>query len=295
MRWLFAATPSVALALAVAVTGAGCTAAFRTQDGGAMTKPGVAGGTTNSIYLGDRGGLFTQLGIGLLTAGAMGSAVRTLGSTSSTSRTYDNQGNAVDVTTTTTTYEVDTAKAAAIAKGGENMSNAAKQDRDRGARDLNQDYNGLTGGLEIAMRRLGGDTSGWMADFGWRGTTRLGAWGLRGAAKLGFGKYTFHDRAVSRGTATSIVMEDSTYAFFGFPLRLGVAYRGFVEAFAQVDLNIVTLANDTLDDDQASSPSPWRVGARATLYRYLYAELTYAFSSMRAADTSTILEVGLEF
>lgn len=288
MRWQYAAI------LVVAATG--CNVAYRTQDGGAMTKPGVAGGTTRSIYIGDRGGILTKLGIAGLTGVAMFGAVSNVHTSESRSRTYDSQGRAWETTTRTTTYTVDRAKAEAIGKGGEQMAkDAEKQAKPM---DVNESYGGLSAGLEIAARRLGGDTSGWMFDFGWKGTWRRGAWGLRSSAKLGFGKYTFHDREVRRSLDTAsapvVRMEDSTYTFFGLPLRLGVAYRGVLEAFAQVDLNAVT-AVGLIDDDQTASPSPWRVGARATVFRYVYAELTYAFSSMRAADTSTMLEVGLEF
>jgi len=275
--------------VALAVS-AGCTAALRTSDGGAFTKPMGGGAQINSVYLGDRGGIFTRLGLLSLGMVAAAGTVDNVQTTSSTSGIYDTRGNRVGTaTTTTTTGTVNAQRAAEAQRAGDALNKAADAQLTGGAIDPTDNYEAMTGGLEVASTRLGGDTSGWMFDFGAKIGKRRGAFGYRAAIKVGFGKYTFHDRM-----RDGMMLPESTYTFFGFPLRLGVTYRGVVELYGQLDLNLVTTFNELLGDDD-TSPSAWRAGARVNVLKYFYAEATLAFSAMRETKTSTLLEVGLEF
>lgn len=282
-------------AVVVLVALTGCTAAFRTTNGGAMARPGVSGGVTNSIVFEDRGGPLTRVGFGLLGAAAATGAVTSTGSSTSSTGVYDSRGNRTGTQTTTTyTGTVDAAagqRAQNLVDSGNNASDAALK---AGAIDPTQNYVSPVGGLEIASRNLGGDTSGWMFDFGVKAAGRYGAWGLRWSARFGFGRFTFHERQLAVGSLASTQMVDSQSTYIGFPLRLGVTYLGLLEVFARLDLNIVTAFNEAIGEEDAS-PSPWRAGGRVFLFKRAYVEAGVMLSAMRKANTSTMLEVGLEF
>lgn len=283
-----------AAVLLVALTG--CTAAYRTTNGGALVKQGVQGGVTNSIVFEDRGGPLTRIGFGLLGAAAASGAVRSTGSTTSESGIYSPGGTRIGTrTTTTTTYTVDP-QAARNAQALVDSGNKASDDALRaGAIDPTQNYVSPVGGLEIASTKLGGDTSGWMFDFGVKAARRYGAWGLRWSARFGFGRFTFHGREVQKNSVAFTTMEDTQYSFVGVPLRLGITYRGLFEVFARLDVNLVTAFLEALPEEHAASPSPWRAGARVFLFKRAYVEAGMMLSTMRAADRSTMLEAGLEF
>lgn len=289
-----------ALAASVAVAGAaGCTTAFRTMDGAALAPPGVAGGRSNSIYLGDRGGPLTRLGIGLLgTAAALG-AFENIKQEVADAPVVDQFGRRVGtVRTTTTTATVNQDQVRRAADLTNSMNQAADDTVRRGAVDVTEGYASYTGGLEIATRDLGGDTSGWIFDFGVRWGERRGAWGVRGAVKLAFGKMTFHGRDTLRGNPAEMPVtsrQDSTFSYLGLPSRLGITYDGHVEVFGQLDLNLLNVYDRINGDAQTATPSPWRAGGRLFLPRGAYVEAAVALSSMRAAERSTLLEVGLDF
>ena len=76
-------------AMVVPVALAGCTAGFRTTNGGAMAKPGVSGGVTNSIVLEDRGGPLTRAGFAVLGIAAATGSVKYTDSSSSDQGVYD--------------------------------------------------------------------------------------------------------------------------------------------------------------------------------------------------------------
>jgi hypothetical protein len=282
-----------AVVLLVALTG--CTAAFRTTNGGAMAKPGLSGGITNSIVLEDRGGPLTRAGFAVLGIAAATGSVKYTGSSSSDAGVYDSGGNRVG-TQTTTTYSgtVDPAAGQAAQNLVDSANAASNATLKAGAIDPTQNYISPVGGLEIATRNIGGDTSGWMFDFGVKAARRYGAWGLRWSARLGFGRFTFHDRNLAIGGVGSMQMVDSQSTYVGFPLRLGVTYRGLLEVFARLDLNLVTVFNEGIGEED-SSPSPWRAGGRVFLFKRAYVEAGLMLSAMRKANTSTMLEVGLEF
>lgn len=261
-----------------------------------MAKPGVAGGTTRSIYIGDRGGLFTQLGLGLLFGVAAAGTVKPGPTTTSSQGIYDGGGNRIGTRTTTTyTGTVDAQAGQDLQRSYDAASGAAGHQLRGGAQDPTQKFDWVTGGLEIASQKLGGDTSGWMFDFGWKGGRRYGDWGLRSAVKFGFGKFTYEGRMVERLRTGAVAVEDSDYTFFGVPIRLGITYRGAVELFGQLDLNLVTAFREALPGQDEASPSPWRAGVRVFAAKMFYAEAGVAMSTMRAVNRSTMLEVGLEF
>jgi hypothetical protein len=275
----------------IAVASTGCTAALRTSDGGAFTKPTAGGAQINSVYIGDRGGLFTRLGIATLGMAAAVGTVENVQSSSSDSGVYDSSGNRIGTERTdTTSGSINTQRAQEGQRAGDQMIGAADAQLKGGAVSQTDNYEVVTGGLEIASTRLGGDTSGWMFDFGGKVGKRRGSFGIRAAIKMGFGKYTFQPRM-----RDEVMLAESTYTFIGFPLRLGVTYRGIVEIYGQLDINLVTTFNELIPDENNSSPSPWRTGARLSVAKYFYAEAALLFSAMRQEKTSALLEVGLEF
>ena len=270
---------------------AGCNVALRSSDGGAFARPAAGEAQIRSLYVGDRGGLFSRLGLGALGGLAAMGTVDNVNSSTTATPIYDGSGNRVGTETTTiTSGTVNADRAAALQRTGDQATATMDDQLRGGAIDPTQNYGSVTGGLEIASTKLGGDTSGWMFDFGVKGGQRYGAWGYRAALKIGLGKYTFHERE-----RDGVMHPESTYKFFGFPLRLGITYHGVVEVFGQLDLNLVTAFTESLPEEFDSSPSPWRTGVRVTIARYVYAEAGIAFSAMRSAKTSTMLEAGIEF
>ncbi|CAN5231318.1 hypothetical protein BH11MYX1_BH11MYX1_39940 [soil metagenome] len=279
--------------VAMAIAASGCTAAFRTQTGGAMAPTGVSSGTTNSIYSGDRGGLLTRaslLGLGVIAAAGAVDA--------HTERTVTDNGTYYTVTDTTT-YTANPAAAQAAA----DMMTAST--------DPSQNFGGLCAGLEIAGRHLGGDTSGWMFDFGYAAAQQSSKsrWGLRYSAKLKFGQLTMHDRTGrsydSFDQTVSMKTGDFDYNFFGGVIRAGATYWlplahhnvAMVEAFIQTDLNIMATTDNEAHRgfDELSHPSPWSVGARFTAFKYLYVESFIAWSALNAEHESLGLEAGFAF
>lgn len=273
---MFRRTAVLALALSA------CTAAYKTTSGGATAKPGVEGGTTSSIYLGDRGGLLTRLGLAGVGAAA---AVGSVENVQSTTREVGRDDRYI-YTETTTTGTVNAERA----RGAQQILDTAG--------DWKQDLGGLSAGLEIASTKLGGDTSGWMFDFGNTWTSKFGSWGARGSLKIKFGKMTFHDRVkrTVMNLGVSEVMEEQTYSLLGFPVRAGLTYRGIIELFFQADLNVITAFQmQELFTDLSPSPSLWHVGARLAAFKFLYVEAVMSVSAMRESRTSYGLEGGFAF
>ncbi len=276
----------------IALGAVGCTAAFRTQDGGATAPTGVSGGRSSSIYIGDRGGLLTRaslLGLGALAAaGAVDSK---------TTRTVSDEGSYYRVTTeTTSTVNVERAQSAVDLMGA--------------ASDPSQNFGGLCAGLEIASRSLGGDTSGWMFDFGYAtaSTSTTSHWGVRASGKFAFGSMGLHDRTLSSYTPDADVTTkagDASYNFFGTFLRAGATYWlpvahhnvAMLEGFVEGDLNWLTWLDgqQTRGFDQLSHASPWSAGFRFTAIKVLYVEAKLLWSAMNSAHTSTGLEAGFAF
>lgn len=271
---------AVKLAWSLLVLTSACTAAVKTSTGGAYTKPGVEGGTSRSVYIGDRGGVLTR--VGMTAVGGLA----TMGSISSSTRSERVSGGYV-YRTDTISVDVERARQA--------------QEILDAANDWSKDLTHLQAGLEIAARDLGGDTSGWMFDFGQNvGVPINGSWGLRGGIRLEFGRMTFHDRKkrIVENLVVREVMEDSTFAMFGIPTRMGLTFRGVAELFFQADLNLVTLFNElasaATELGENSSPSPWHAGARITL-KYLYAEAVMSLSALDEDRISYGLEAGFAF
>lgn len=274
--------------LAVILVLGGCTAAFRTQSGGATARDGVSSGTTNSLYFSDRGGLLTRAGLVALGLVAAAGSVENVKRESSVS---DNGDGTVTVHTRTSgTFNAASAAAAA------DILDAAS--------DPHQNFGGLTGGLEIASTSLGGDTSGWMFEFGYAYATVFHSrWGFEGSAKFAFGGFTQHDRMIATfdtsssdaGVVTN-VKGDGTYDFLGFPIRAGITYRvapkTTIEPFVKLEWNLYPV-ND--NSQLTIDPSPWHFGGRFTILDYFYAEADVRFSGLRDSARSYGLEVGFAF
>jgi hypothetical protein len=266
----------------------GCTAAYRTTSGGATAREGVSSGTTGSLYFSDRGGILTRAGLAALGMVAAFGAVRDVKSESTVTNNGD--GTVTVHTKQSGTFNAHDAQAAA------DILNAASDPR--------QNFGGLTGGLEIASTSLGGDTSGWMFEFGYAyAKTFHNRWGLNLAGKLMFGGFTQHDRMITKfdtsSSGTGVVtttMGDSGYDFVGPTLRLGFPYRVrpdvFVEPVLKLALNWYPRG---VDNDIQFDPSVWQAGVRVTAMKYVYVEIDGRFSEFRESATSYGLEVGLAF
>jgi len=267
---------------------AGCTAAFRTSSGGAIAPDGVSSGTTNSLYFADRGGLLTRAGLAALGVVAAAGAVQDVKRESTISNNYDGT-----VTVTTKTQGTFNAKSAQDAA---DILNAASDPR--------QNFGGLTGGLEIASTKLGGDTSGWMFEFGYaHAMTFHSRWGFRGSVKLMFGGFTLHDRMItsfdnstSETGVVTMVMGDASYKYFGLPVRAGLTYRFTpvtgLESFVKLEPNwYPRTSTRSIDFD----PSPWHIGLRLSVLEFLYVELDARFSGLRESASGYGLEAGFAF
>jgi hypothetical protein len=178
------------------------------------------------------------------------------------------------------------------------------------ATDPSQNFGGLCAGLEIASRALGGDTSGWMFDFGYAtaATSTTSRWGVRASGKLAFGSMGLHHRELrSYAPDEDISMKagDASYNFFGTFLRAGATYWlpvarrnvAMVEGFVEADLNWLTVLDGQQTDgfDQLSHASPWSAGFRFTAIKVLYVEAKVLWSAMNREHTSTGLEAGFAF
>lgn len=268
---------------------AGCTASYRTTSGQATAYPGLAGGRTSSIVVGDRGGLLTRIGLGSLGALAAG-----LGSIKSVDRevTVDHYGDH-DVITTRDTITVDPEGG----KGGMALVDLAN--------DPKSDLSGMASTLEIASRDLGGDTSGWMFKLGAYGKQWRGNIGFSFFGGFGFGKFTFHDRELKTHIDLNSVFSrrgDWAYRYMGFPMRVGLLLRpGYAkprrqaaaEIFVQADFNAYALGA-ILAPDESWSPSPWSTGLRLSLGP-AFVQGSVSTSTMRASATSLGLEGGVDF
>lgn len=157
------------------------------------------------------------------------------------------------------------------------------------AQSIMRGESGLELDLDIPMRSLGGDTSGFMAHvwypIGWDGRLSVGA--------AAFGWVTFHGvkskevqadptevRAVDK-------MSDVTYKYAGLPLRVQTAIgRSGLGAHVQLDLNILSLVLD--------QPSPIRAGLSWAGYHVL-AKLEGVVTGYRPDGASVSAQVQLGF
>ncbi|MFT3696296.1 MAG: hypothetical protein QM831_24360 [Kofleriaceae bacterium] len=280
--------------LVVMLALAGCTAAFKTQTGGAIAPTGVASGTTNSVYIGDRGGLLTRAA---LVAVGLVAAAGSVDSKTTTTVTDNGTYYTVHQETTSTVNQAQAQNAVDI------MHKAGDSDL---AERTERSFSGLSAGLEIADRDLGGDTGGWMFDFGYIASGPIAddsAWGARAYVKLGFGSMTMHDRMMQAWTTSALEsrMGDADYGFFGLLTRGGLNYSftkfAKLEAFIELNLNMLTLLDpgETNSFEDMSHPSPWWGGSRFTLAKYFYVEGKVGMSAMNTEHTSVAMEAGFEF
>ena len=250
-----------------------------------MAGDGASKGTTNSLYFADRGGLLTRAGLVALGVLAAAGSVDNV----KTERTIRDNGDG-----TVTVHSVTT--------GTFNAKNAAAaQEILDAATDPHQNFDGLTGALEIASQKLGGDTDGWRFDFGYAyAKTFASRWGWEWSAMFGFGEYTMYHRNITLyhddTGMTETHVGNAGFDFLGIPVRAGVTYRvapkTTVEAFGKVEYNFWPNSQTT---GITLDPSPWIVGGRFTIFDLLYAEANLRFSSMRSDNVSYGLEAGFAF
>jgi len=129
--------------------------------------------------------------------------------------------------------------------------------------------------LEIPVRSLGGDTSGYMSSPTFRSNPRtLGPFPLvQMSIGFGLGKLSFHDRTrtqlVGDGmtfSAAEQTVDTVTFDYIGFPVRMTAALGDFgLTMHVQADLNLQTLTDSSFGDEgQKVDPSPlhWGLGYR---------------------------------
>ena len=242
-----------------------------------MAPPGVSSGTTNRIRISDSGGPLTRAGVLGLAFGASAGAVKNV----QTTQTATRNGNDV-IVRTTTTATIDQEQAARA----QGLMDAAVADAPVP----------LHASLEIASTSLGGDTSGWMYNIGFRtDPVSVGKFAvLRASFGLGFGRYTFHDRERRSigGSSDAGVIGDYRYTYIGSPVRITVFSTTWLRSYFQADLNWVT-AWDVISFEPAT-PSPWRVGTQVNLGP-IFVQGEVAWSRMNSEDASVGIEVGIGF
>ncbi len=269
--------------LALAMLCSGCAganygASFKTSDGTAMAKPGIAAGRTNIVRLADVGGPLARAGVYLFGVFVAAGAVKT-----KTTVTDVDRGTYIERTTTTEVTGVDQQQLQAA----QTMLDTATGDRPVG----------LTGTLEVATRDLGGDTSGFRYEVGASERFPCGPH-LACIVYVGLGvaEWTFHDRAMRSRQGTRVVEEPMVASkswYFGAPVRLTIAPTSFFAVYVHAELNWVTAANLLLGE--TGSPSPWMAGVELRAGKWIFARAGIAAARMDRDSVSTTLEAGLGF
>lgn len=119
--------------------------------------------------------------------------------------------------------------------------------------------------VDIALSTLGGDTSGFMASQAVRYPTH--GFGPFETSYLTFGiaggRYVMHDRAQRMLVATAGGVEqqtaptDTSYIYFGLPVRFTGLLAPTVSAYAQLDMNVISLVNDANDVQIVRTGATW--------------------------------------
>lgn|GEM_PF-6673636 len=254
--------------------------------GSAYLPVNAASGTTTTLTYRESGGPLTRLLLGLLVPI---SSVSNVSSTSRTTVDYSCQSGRcykTTRTTTTTTATVDTAKAARLAAAVDSIGRTKEPIELR---------------LDIPVRFLGGDTSGLMLNMLYHGKIRqLGPFAaVWFSGGLGFGRYTFHDRAVttlSDGFGVGeMEVDEQTYSYFGFPVRVTAALgQTGLRSHVQADFNLLGFdyGGGNEGDSPNANPFHWGLGYRLGL---LQIEADVAFGRSRIDGASATLEVGIGF
>jgi hypothetical protein len=242
---------------AIVVGGCHATVSYRVSHGADMAPAGTDRGQVTSLRIREYGGIVGNLLTYIAALPAPPAGVRT------NIRREESTvcGTAVCTTTTTTTsdYVAPTAEEIAAYK-----ERAKAWDATEGRAILSGAFpTELT--VDIAMGSLGGDTSGFMASqtvrypthgFGPFETSYLSL-GIAG------GRYVMHDRAQRMLVATAGGVEqqtaptDTSYVYFGLPLRFTGLLTPTVSAYAQLDMNVISLVNDANDVQIVRTGATW--------------------------------------
>ncbi len=233
-----------------------------TSVGSAYVPPNVSSGTTTVVSYREVGGAVTRSVLKVMAAGTAAPRTRTTVTFSDGgTRCYGRSCYSLTHVTRTTTVLDSPGEAAAKVK------RAAKMIKALDTATIPIEFR-----LDIAMRSLGGDTSGWMSSFMYQGRPRvLGSSALlQFSGGLGFGKYTFYDRTRTSLTTglvdVGMPVESIGYGYIGVPLRATVAVGpAGVFSYLQADLNLLTFVESlNLDEGETAPPSPlhWAVGFR---------------------------------
>lgn len=151
--------------------------------------------------------------------------------------------------------------------------------------------------LDIALGSLGGDTSGFMASQTVRYPTH--GFGPFETSYLSFGiaggSYDMHRRAQRTLVATGSGVEirtaptDTSYIYFGLPVRFTGLLAPTVSAYAQLDLNVISLVNDANDVQIV------RAGATWYFLPLFFTNLEVSSDRFRADSFTGTAEVGIGF
>lgn len=274
---------------AIVVGGCHAAVSYRVSHGADMAPAGTDRGQVTSLRIREYGGIVGNL---LTYIAAMPSPPA--GRSTYTRRDVNTVcGTAVCTTTTTTTsdYVAPTAQEMAAYK-----ARAKQWDATPGRAILSGAFpTELT--LDIALGSLGGDTSGFMASQTVRYPTH--GFGPFETSYLSFGIaggwYDMHNRSqrtlvpngsgVEQKTATT----DTSYIYFGLPLRFTGLLAPTVSAYAQLDMNVISLVNDANDVQIV------RAGATWYFMPLFFTTLEISSDRFRADSFTGTAEVGVGF
>lgn len=260
------------------------TIGFAASTGNALLPTTASNGLSTSIQVHEYGGWVGRILTLILTAPRAPTGRTDVSSSTSCSGDY------CVVTTTTTTYAPTQAEIdryhAEVKNWSENTAPMI-----------------LSGALrtevtaEWMSQDLGGDTSGGMFSLTYNfpiGSLR----NLGGNFNFGMavGGYTFHDRTWKEVENTGGVLDavektgDLEYDYIGIPMRFSVMARRDLQAYVQMDFNILGLS--LFDED--AQPSPARVGF-TYLMPHLYLRGEVVTDNFGTHGISGLAELGLAF
>jgi len=224
--------------------GGGCTVGYRYTDGPALNSQ-QHGGTTHTLHFEDRGGPLTKFSgavLQTLTAAMVASSAYQY---TETSRSMSREGDYIVTRTTgVTTYDhsktVEAQKIMEQDWGGDPTSR--------------EDKESVYSSLDLSLRTIGGDTSGFLWQYGVdSGLMKVNmplVKSIRLKAGLGWGSHKFYGR-------TGVDSENKA-TFLGTPLRIEFAHNRFLRTFVQYDSNCLGWFYDSGDEN----PSPLSFGPK---------------------------------
>lgn len=262
----------VAAVCAAVVVGTGCHVGYKSAAGGAQSPDGFGKGVTRTLQFADEGLVLSRLPLYAL---GMAAAV---GSIENHAIVQDSQGNYWQ----TATVNVKSAKNA------QEILDLANEGK------LSDRSGGMAARLQIAAESLGGDTSGWQYDMGFAFRKMRSAGPLfvmlRGYVGLGYGNFSYNDRAMSRVDRGPVLFGDADYGFGGVYGRFGAFLAKPPSSFKKI-WGLETFATVS---GNIRGPSTIGIGERLQLL-LLFVEVEAQVAGGSDDDRTYSIEVGLGF